>query len=79
MPEAPLTVRSLLFVPGGRSLGYSGKICLHPRQVTQAHRIFTPSPAEVAGAGVVEGEMVDEVHAKMAAAVLRRAGEQDAG
>lgn len=73
----------------GRALGYSGRICLHPAQVTQAHRIFAPSPQEVAharavlaaaraGVGVVEGEMVDEVHVKMATAVLRRAGEQDA-
>jgi len=70
----------------GRELGYSGKICLHPRQVTQAHQIFTPSRAEVAlaravlaatraGVGVVEGEMVDEAHSKMATAVLRQAGE----
>lgn len=74
----------------GRSLGYSGKICLHPQQVVHAHRIFTPSPEEVAharavlaaaraGVGVVEGQMVDEVHAKMAAAVLRRAGETATG
>lgn len=72
----------------GRALGYTGKICLHPQQVAQAHRIFTPSPAEVAharavlsaaraGVGVVDGEMVDEVHVKMATAVLRRAGEPD--
>lgn len=72
----------------GRALGYTGKICLHPQQVAQAHRIFTPSPEEVAhaqavlaaaraGVGMVAGEMVDEVHVKMAAAVLRRAGRQD--
>lgn len=71
----------------GRALGYTGKICLHPGQVAAAHRVFTPSPEEVgrarevlaaarAGVGVVAGEMVDEVHVKMAAAVLRRAGEQ---
>lgn len=71
----------------GRSLGYAGKICLHPQQVAQAHQIFTPSPEEVtharavlaaarAGVGVVEGEMVDEVHVRMAAALLRRAGEE---
>jgi citrate lyase subunit beta / citryl-CoA lyase len=73
----------------GRSLGYTGKICLHPQQVAQAHRIFTPSAEEAAharavlaaaraGVAVVEGEMVDEVHVKMATAVLRRAGERSA-
>lgn len=73
----------------GRSLGYDGKICLHPQQVAQANRIFAPSPEEAAharavlaaagaGVGMVDGEMVDEAHVKMAAAVLRRAGEQAA-
>jgi citrate lyase subunit beta / citryl-CoA lyase len=71
----------------GRSLGYSGKLCIHPRQVPLAHRIFTPSAAEVAharavvdavggaggvGAVLVDGEMVDDVHLRMAQAVLAR-------
>lgn len=71
----------------GRALGYAGKICIHPAQVPLAHRVFTPSAREVAharavveagrsGVGVLDGEMVDEVHLKMAAAVLRRAGER---
>lgn len=71
----------------GRALGYQGKICVHPRQVDLAHRVFTPSVQEVAharavlggaaaGVGVVEGTMVDEVHVKMAQAVLRRAGQE---
>jgi citrate lyase subunit beta/citryl-CoA lyase len=34
----------------GRSLGYQGKICLHPRQVPLANRIFRPSSAEIAAA-----------------------------
>lgn len=73
----------------GRALGYDGKICVHPRQVELAHQVFTPSAGEIeharavlaagqAGVGVVDGEMVDEVHLQMAAAVLRRAGERDA-
>ena len=72
----------------GRDLGYDGKICIHPTQVTLAHEVFTPSEEEVAhardvvdagraGVGVVNGEMVDDVHLRMAAAVLARAG--DAG
>jgi citrate lyase subunit beta / citryl-CoA lyase len=69
----------------GRDLGYDGKICIHPTQVTLAHEVFTPSEEEVAhardvveagraGVGVVNGEMVDDVHMRMAAATLSRAG-----
>jgi len=72
---------------GGRDLGYQGKICIHPRQVALAHRVFTPTPAELehareivtagqAGVAVVDGQMVDEVHVRMARAVLARAPEQ---
>ncbi len=68
----------------GRALGYQGKICIHPRQVELAHRVFTPTPDEVAharavlaaghaGVGVVDGQMVDSVHVKMAQSVLARA------
>jgi len=70
----------------GRSLGYVGKICIHPRQVALAHSVFTPSEAEVeearrileaasAGAGVVDGLFVDAVHVRMAEQVLERAKE----
>jgi citrate lyase subunit beta/citryl-CoA lyase len=31
----------------GRALGYRGKLCIHPTQVTLAHRAFTPSGDEV--------------------------------
>jgi citrate lyase subunit beta/citryl-CoA lyase len=69
----------------GRALGYQGKICIHPRQVELAHRVFTPTAEEVAharavlaagdaGVGVVDGQMVDSVHVKMAQSVLARAG-----
>jgi citrate lyase subunit beta/citryl-CoA lyase len=69
----------------GRSLGYAGKICLHPLQVGIAHEVFTPSEAEVAharevlrvaegdGVGVVDGQMVDAVHVTLARDVLARA------
>ncbi|MDQ2812663.1 MAG: CoA ester lyase [Actinomycetota bacterium] len=72
---------------GGRDLGYQGKICIHPRQVTLSHQVFTPTQAELAhareilavgpaGVGVVDGQMVDDVHVRMARAVLARAPEQ---
>lgn len=32
----------------GRDLGYTGKICVHPRQVEIANRVFSPSQAELA-------------------------------
>lgn len=67
-----------------RDLGYPGKLCIHPRQVTLAHEVFTPSEAEVAhahavlaaserGVGLLDGEMVDDVHVRMAQATLARA------
>ena len=34
----------------GRALGYSGKICIHPSQVSLAHQVFSPSDDEVAWA-----------------------------
>jgi citrate lyase subunit beta/citryl-CoA lyase len=71
----------------GRSLGYTGKICLHPVQVGIAHEVFTPSESEVSharevlraaesGVGLVDGQMVDAVHVTMARDVLARAGEK---
>jgi citrate lyase subunit beta/citryl-CoA lyase len=72
---------------GGRGLGYQGKICIHPRQVALAHQAFTPTQGELArarevvaagqaGVAVVDGQMADEVHVRMARAVLARAPEQ---
>ena len=65
----------------GRDLGYSGKLCIHPRQVALAHAAFTPGEAEVAaarnvveaaskGVGIVDGVMVDAVHLRAAQQVL---------
>ena len=34
----------------GRSIGYSGKICIHPAQVPLANQCFSPSPTERARA-----------------------------
>ena len=67
-----------------RSLGYAGKLCIHPAQVPLAHDAFRPSADEVAWArGLLsafdaaggrtiayEGQMVDEVVAVRARAVL---------
>jgi citrate lyase subunit beta/citryl-CoA lyase len=39
--------RYLTDASGGRALGYRGKLCIHPAQVTLAHRTFTPSTDEV--------------------------------
>ena len=33
-----------------RALGYSGKLCIHPRQVTLANRAFVPTPEEIEAA-----------------------------
>ena len=72
----------------GRSIGYTGKICLHPRQAGLAHQVFTPSDGEVeharrvvqaaaaAGVTTVDGQMVDEVHVRMARQILARAGQE---
>ena len=68
-----------------RSLGYAGKLCIHPRQVPLANTAFLPSEDEVAwatrllaafdaarGATIAfEGQMVDEVVAARARSVLR--------
>lgn len=67
-----------------RALGYPGKLCIHPSQVALAHEIFTPSGTEIAharrvleaseqGVGLLDGEMVDDVHVRMAHATLARA------
>jgi citrate lyase subunit beta/citryl-CoA lyase len=74
----------------GRALGYQGKICIHPRQVELAHEVFTPTAEEVAharavlaagdaGVAVVDGQMVDSVHVKMAQSVLARAPQEPDG
>lgn len=69
----------------GLELGFRGKVCLHPVQVTVAHEVFTPTAEEVAhaekvlaagdsGVAMVDGQMVDAVHLTLARAVLARAG-----
>ena len=68
--------------------GFSGKLCIHPDQVTPVQDAFTPSPDRIAwarevrrllegedGAGVatLDGKMVDIAHLKLARRVLAMA------
>ncbi len=73
----------------GRDLGYVGKICIHPRQVVLANEVFTPTALELEraravvdaaaqGVGVLDGQMVDMAHIRLARDVLRRANETSA-
>jgi citrate lyase subunit beta/citryl-CoA lyase len=73
-----------------RALGYAGKICIHPAQVRYADDAFRPSLEEVEWAhrlltafdrvgGVTiafEGQMVDEVVAARARAILAAVEDQ---
>lgn len=49
----------------GRSIGFAGKLCIHPRQVTLAHRAFRPAPEAVERAH----RLVAEYEAALAAGV----------
>lgn len=74
----------------GRDIGYTGKICVHPGQVALAHEAFTPTESEVrhamavlraaeeGGVAVVDGQMVDDVHVRIAAATLARVPDVEA-
>ena len=69
----------------GQAMGYAGKICVHPRQVELSHQVFTPTVEQVeharavvaafdaGGVATVDGQMIDEVHVRMAQRVLARA------
>jgi citrate lyase subunit beta/citryl-CoA lyase len=73
-----------------RTLGYAGKLCIHPAQVGLAHEAFRPTDDEIdmarrllaafdaAGGDTIafEGQLVDEVVAARARAVLAAAGER---
>lgn len=66
----------------GRRLGFTGKLCIHPRQVPIVSDAFRPSEAELAwatsivaaksdGVGVVDGAMVDRPVIERAERILR--------
>jgi len=67
------------------ALGFTGKLCIHPRQVDVANRACTPSPGEIEWArGVLaaadgsvtvhNGQMIDRPVVLRARAILARAG-----
>lgn len=74
-------------VDRARRLGFSGKLCIHPRQIEAVNRGFSPSEAEVSwarrvletvettetGALKVDGEMIDRPVIERAKALLTRA------
>jgi citrate lyase subunit beta/citryl-CoA lyase len=57
----------------GRSLGYQGKLCLHPRQVPLANRAFSPTPAEIESAQRIVAAY--EAAGKTGSGVIRLDGE----
>ncbi|MGF0313472.1 HpcH/HpaI aldolase/citrate lyase family protein [Rhodococcus sp. IEGM1428] len=68
------------------SLGFGGRICIHPAQVARTNEAFAPSASElewaarvVAGSehsavGVIDGEMVDKPVVERARRILARRG-----
>jgi citrate lyase subunit beta/citryl-CoA lyase len=66
------------------ALGYDGKWCIHPRQLTTVNDVFTPSAeaierarrilAAAEGATALDGEMVDPATKRLAEGVIARAG-----
>jgi citrate lyase subunit beta/citryl-CoA lyase len=73
------------------TLGFTGKLCIHPRQIAPVHRGFAPSEAEIAWAQRVveadaqatgravalDGQMVDRPVVERARAILARAAAPD--
>ncbi|WP_328609141.1 CoA ester lyase [Amycolatopsis sp. NBC_00345] len=71
-----------------KSLGFTAKLCLHPRQVPLANRALSPTDDEIAWAHrmlsqracgsvtVVDGQMVDRPVLLRAQAILARAGQR---
>jgi citrate lyase subunit beta/citryl-CoA lyase len=71
----------------GAALGFTGKMCIHPRQLAVVHDVFRPSDDELAwarrvvaafsgaGAGTLDGKMIDKPVVDRARAMLARVGE----
>lgn len=68
----------------GRSLGFTGKSLIHPKQIAPTHAAFAPSEAELdrarrliasydGGAQRFEGAMVERMHVEAARMLLERA------
>lgn len=67
-----------------RSLGMTGKLCIHPKQIAEVKRAFSPGAAEIEwarrvlesgdGAVSVDGAMVDEPVRIRARAIMDQAG-----
>ncbi len=70
-----------------RALGFSAKLCIHPRQVAIVRNALLPAPAEVDwarrvqaatagthGAVQVDGKLVDGAVLRLAQAIIERAG-----
>jgi citrate lyase subunit beta/citryl-CoA lyase len=69
-----------------RELGFGGKLCIHPRQVEQVNRSFSPTEGELAwaakvlaasasadGVHVVDGKMIDPPVVRRAQRLVARA------
>lgn len=75
----------------GKVLGFDGKTLIHPSQIAPCNTVFDPTTEEVAwankvvkamataggGVAVVEGQMVEDLHARRAQVVLTRAQRTD--
>ena len=85
-PLQPGVTTSPMLSPS--QLGFSGKLCIHPRQIEPVRAGFAPDPAEIAwarkvlasgdGAAAVDGAMVDEPVRLRARSILARSAEAGA-
>ena len=68
----------------GRRLGFDGKSLIHPKQIEECNRAFSPTAEEIArarrlvdafGGGAVrfEGQMIERMHVEVAERLLQRA------
>ncbi|MGI6246777.1 MAG: HpcH/HpaI aldolase/citrate lyase family protein [Pseudochelatococcus sp.] len=72
-----------------RALGFTGKLCIHPKQIAEVKRAFAPAADEIAwarqvlasgdGAVSVDGAMVDEPVRIRARTIIAQAGQTESG